>query len=156
MKPSLFGLWLVGSALVLIALAEVTLSTHNAWLFGVMAWAVLVVPLSFQRWFAAKRRHEEDDTALALEHWRRGAPDAGALLAVAVEEALEEEDARSLERLLQAFDGAQSERLRPERDAFVTAARAWLAHEGGRSSRDAQLAAAREHARSLGVRLRAS
>lgn len=155
MKPAYFAVWLVASAFVLTGLAVATLPFLNAWLVGLLTWALLVVPLSFQRWFAAKRRQEQDDTARAIERWSRGASDAGALLAVAVDEALEEEDARSLERLLQALNGAQSEPLRTERDAFVAAARAWLADDGSRASRDAHLAAAREQARPLTARLRA-
>ena len=146
MKPTYFALWLVASAFVLTGVAVATLPFLNAWLIGLLTWALLVVPLSFQRWFAAKRRREEDDTARAIKRWSAGAADAGALLAVAVDEALEEEDARSLEQLLQALTNPRGESLRPERDAFVAAARAWLADDGGRSSREAHLAAARESA----------
>jgi hypothetical protein len=154
MKSILFSIWLVGSAVVLAVFAQSAFPHTAAWMFGLVAWAVVVVPLSFQRWFAARRRHEESDTELALRSWSKREANAGVLLAVAVDEALEEQDERSLQRLLGALEGPPGDALRPERDAFLAAARTWLADEGGRSSREAHLEAAREQARSLTARLR--
>jgi hypothetical protein len=154
MKPLLFALWLLVSSVLFAVGAGSVFTWSGAWLLGVAVWAVAVVPLSFQRWFAARRRHEEDDTEAALRGWSARAPGAGALLATAVDEALEEEDERSLEKLVRALELSREESLRAERDAFVAAARTWLADEGGRSSREAHLEQARARARPLAERLR--
>ncbi|MFO0595100.1 MAG: hypothetical protein U0228_07345 [Myxococcaceae bacterium] len=154
MSPALFGLWLVFSAFLFTIGASAAFPYTGAWMLGLVAWAIGVVPLSFQRWFEARRKHEEDDVAQALTSWSRHAPGAGAKLALAVDEALEEEDERSLERLLRALEGVDGDAFRAERDAFAIAARVWLSDNGGRESRVAHLEVARERARSLGARLR--
>jgi hypothetical protein len=60
-----------------------------------------------------------------------------------IEEALDEEDEKALLRLVQALEPS------PDAAPFVAAAREWLRDNGGRSSRDEHLAAARERAHAL-------
>lgn len=150
----LFALGLVASAVLLAVLGEVAWPSTSAWMLGLVLWAIGVVPVSFGIWFAKRRRHEEDDTEAALRSWAARTPQAGALLATAVDEALEEEDERSLERLVRALEDARDEAWRAERDAFISAVRVWLADAGGKSSRDAHFEAARERARPVLAHLR--
>lgn len=149
MRRVLFYGWLLLSGAFLGGLAWSAFPHTSAWMISLAFWAVAVVPLSFKLWFDAQRRREEADVDAALEAWRVKAPGAGAKLAVAIEEALDEEDERSLARLLQALE------REPDASPFITAARTWLKDEGGRASRDEHLDAARELARPLLPRLSA-
>lgn len=153
MKPTLFALWLAVSGLLFPVFAQSAFPNTSAWLFGLVVWALLLVPFSFALWFAARRKHEEADTAAALDSWSAHRPDAMPRLAQALDEILEEEDERSLERLLQALD-TTGEEFRAERQAFAVAARNWLQDTGGRESRYARLELARECARPLVAKLR--
>lgn len=149
MRRVLFFGWLAATAAFLLLLSFTMFPHTSAWMISLAFWAVGVVPLSFKLWFNAQRRREEADVDAALEAWRTKAPGAGALMAKAIEEALDEEDELSLERLLLALDRESTAA------PFISAARTWLKDDGGRDSREEHLQAARELARPLLPRLSA-
>ncbi|MFZ5443551.1 MAG: hypothetical protein ACOZQL_26330 [Myxococcota bacterium] len=149
MRRALFYGWLLGSGALLGGVAWSAFPHTSAWMIALAFWAVAVVPLSFKLWFDAQHRREEADVDAAIEAWRTKAPGAGAKLAVALEEALDEEDERSMERLLAALE------REPDAAPFIAAARTWMKDDGGRASRDEHLDAARELARPLLPRLTA-
>lgn len=149
MKRALFFGWLAATAAFLLLLSFSMFPHTSAWMISLAFWAVAVVPLSFKLWFNAQRRREEADVDAALEAWRTKAAGAGALMAKAIDEALEEEDEVSLERLLLALDDDGTAQ------PFIKAARTWLKDDGGRESREEHLEAARELARPLLPRLSA-
>ena len=149
MRRLLFYGWLLVSGALLGGVAWSAFPHTSAWMISLAFWAVAVVPLSFKLWFDSQRRREEADVDAALEAWRKKAPGSGAKLAQAIEEALDEEDERSLERLLAALE------REPDASPFITAARTWLKDDGGRASRDEHLDTARELARPLLPRLSA-
>lgn len=149
MRRVLFFGWLAATAAFLLLLSFSMFPHTAAWMISLAFWAVAVVPLSFKLWFNAQRRREEADVDAALEAWRTKAAGSGVLMAKALDEALEEEDERSLDRLLSALE--QDTAAQP----FVSAARTWLKDDGGRESREEHLQAARELARPLLPRLSA-
>jgi len=140
----LFALWMVSSlaALVLLALT-VFPGSHRALISMVLFWVLGVSPLSFMLWFRAARRREEEDVDRALEAWRLRKPGSGAALALALQEALDEEDEVSLTRLIRTLEGE------PQFSGFVVAAQGWLKDNGGRASRDEQLEQVKELARPM-------
>lgn len=143
MERALFGLWLVVSALVTSWLGFLVMPRTVGVMSGLIAWLLFVVPLSFRFWFDRKHAREVADVEAALRAWAARSPGAGRRLAVAIEEALDEEDEKALVRLLGAVEAL------PDAAPFVTAARGWLRDNGGRSSREEHLAAARESAHAL-------
>jgi len=137
-------MWFVSTAGALVILAAAVFPGSTvAKLGALLFWAVAIVPLSFTLFFRAQRRREEADVGAALEAWRLKTPGAGKAVAVALEEALDEEDEVSLKRLLFLIEEE------PQFSPFIAAARTWIADDGGRSSRMEHLDAARELARPL-------
>jgi hypothetical protein len=142
MRRTLFGLWMVGTAAALLLLSlSLFPGSHRALIVSSLFWLLGIAPLSFTLWFRAQRRREEEDVDAALEAWRLAKPGAGQAIAKAIEEALEEEDEVSLARLIKALPAD------PTFTPFVTAAETWMHDDGGRSSRNDHLDAARELAR---------
>jgi hypothetical protein len=153
MRRLFFSLWLVVAAVGLFLLGSnlhppVGRFGSPSFLLVAAIWLVLVVPASFAAWFRAQRRREELVVEAALTLWKQGDPAAGALVAKAIELALEDEDERSLQRLLEVLL-ASSQRLDGPLESFVKAANAWLHDDGGHSSREEHLARAREAAQPL-------
>jgi hypothetical protein len=142
MRRTLLGLWLV-SMLAALVLLSLTLfpGAKVALIISTLLWILGVVPLSFTLWFRAQRRREEEDVDRALEAWRLKKPGSGAALALALQEALDEEDEVSLQRLIRTLDG------QPEFTGFITAAQVWMKDNGGRASRDQHLETVKELAR---------
>lgn len=144
MRRTLFGLWLVSSLAALMLLAVTVFpGSHRALISVGLFWVLGVSPLSFTLWFRAARRREEEDVDRALEAWRLRKPGSGAALALALQEALDEEDEVSLTRLTRTLEGE------PEFAGFVVAAQAWIKDNGGRSSRDEHLEHVKELARPM-------
>lgn len=147
MERALFGLWFVASAVITGWLGFLVMPRTTGVMTGLAAWALFVVPLSFKVWFDRKHAREVADVDAALSAWAARSPGAGGRLAIAIEEALDEEDERALVQLVQAVDAL------PDAAPFVSAAREWLRDNGGRSSREEHLARAREHAQALTPKL---
>jgi len=143
MERALLGLWLVVSGLMTGWLGYLVMPRSTGVMSGLAAWVLFVVPLSFKFWFDRKHAREVADVEAALSAWAARSPGAGRRLATAIEEALDEEDEKALVRLLQAVESL------PDAAPFVAAARDWLRDNGGRTSRDEHLAAARERAHAL-------
>ncbi|HEY1086439.1 MAG TPA: hypothetical protein VGE37_02050 [Archangium sp.] len=158
MRRLFFVLWLVVAAVGLFGLGSMVHPPVGqpgtpAFLLVGAAWLVLVVPLSFAAWFRAKRRDEELVVETALTLWQQGDPGAGALVAMALELALEDEDERSLRRLLEVLLASTKERMDPSLERFVKAANDWLHDDGGHASREEHLERAREAAAAVMTRL---
>lgn len=161
MRRVFFALWLVGAAVGLFLLGSLLhppvgrLGSPSS-LLVTAVWLVLVVPLSFAFWFKAQRRREELVVETALTLWKAGDPAAGALMAKAIELALEDEDERSLQKLLEALLASAPHRLDANLEAFVRAANDWLHDDGGHSSREEHLERARAAARPVVTQLSAA
>jgi hypothetical protein len=72
-----------------------------------------VVPASFAVWLRLQHRHEQEVVATALRSGREGAPNAGALLAQSIQEALADEDEDALKRLLEVLKTSPPEESAP-------------------------------------------
>ena len=154
MRRALFALWLVSSAVALVvcgaALHPPVMHIGSAAFLAVAAtWLVGVVPISFFFWFQAQRRREREVVETALKTWREGTAGGGALVASAIELALDEEDEDSLRRLVEVLGRGAPATLGPVLDPFMQAAREWLADHGGRDSREVHLERLKATARPL-------
>ena len=153
-------MWLAGSFGVLFLMGQLV---HPAVAhFGspsslliVAVWSVGVVPLSFTWWFRASRAREQAAVQRALTGWQQGAPGAGADVARALELVISEEDEAALRRFLEVLSDAPAP-LEPTVQPFLQAAAAWLADDGGMSSRDEHLERVKAAFRNLGPRLSAT
>lgn len=157
MRRALFGLWLAGSIGVLFLIGQ--LVHPPAAHFGspssliiVALWSVGVVPLSFVFWFKASRAREQQAVSQALTDWQQGVPGAGAEVARALELVLSEEDEAALRRFLELL-AHPPPALEPAVQPFIHAAQAWLADDGGLSSRDEHLERVKVAFRHLGPQL---
>lgn len=158
MRRALFALWLVAAVVLLFVVGSwihppVTHFGSPSSLVVSVMWLVGVVPLSFRVWFRAEHRREQLVVETALNSWRAGAANAGALVARAIELALADEDEDSLRRLLEELSHRMPARLEATLMPFTQAATAWLSDDGGHSSRDEHLQAARDAARPLLIAL---
>jgi hypothetical protein len=154
MRRALLALWLISSAVGLFLLggalhAPVAQFGSPSSLMVTAIWLVGVVPLSMSFWFRLQRRRERDVIEAALETWREGTVGAGALLASAIEFALEEEDEDSLRRLLDALARSAPPTLEAPLQPFLKAAREWLSDDGGHASRVEHLERLKASARPL-------
>lgn len=154
MRRAFFALWLMSAAVGLFFVGQVLHPPvgrfgSTASLLVIALWLVGVVPLSFAVWFRAQHRREELAVETALKLWKAGDPGAGKLLAEAIELALAEEDEAALRRLLDTLGASAPARLEAALSPFVKAATAWMRDDGGHSSREEHLAAARQAARPL-------
>jgi hypothetical protein len=153
MKRVLFGLWLVVAAVVLFAVSQWihppvgNLGSPSS-LLVIAIWLVGIVPISFTFWFRVQHRREQEVVQTALRSWREQTPNAGVLVAEAIELALADEDEDALKLLLEVLATAPA-KLDPALKPFMKAAKEWITDDGGHSSRDEHLQAAREAARPL-------
>jgi len=153
MRRVLFALWLVAAAVILFGAGQwlhepVGRLGSPASLLVIAIWLVGIVPLSFTWWFRVEHQREQQVVQTALSSWREQRADAGSLVAQAIELALADEDEDALKKLLEVLATAPA-RLDPALKPFMKAAQDWLSDDGGHSSRDEHLQAAREAARPL-------
>ncbi len=152
MRRVLFVLWLLVALALLFGVGSLLHSPiaefgTPSFLIVSAIWLVGVVPASFAVWLRLQHRHEQEVVATALRSWNEGAPNAGPLLAQAIQEAIADEDEDALRRLLEVLKTRAPGNVGPALEPFMKAAHEWLSDDGGHSSRDAHLDRVREAAR---------
>jgi hypothetical protein len=139
--------WLAVSALAAVVSARLWAPHGVLWLYALVVWALLLVPISFHVFFTWYHGKEQRDVVEAMRAWTAREHGAGKVMARALEEALEEQDERALTWLLTAL----------EHDAasmpLVRAVRDWLVESGGRSAREARRREAQEAMRAVSAHL---